>query len=160
MPENSSVSLHPPIQYSLLWLIIGVSIIGFILLWYVIVYFLSRRKSPTTIESIGAGSAVRDLNGIKMKYLQMIDQSYVKYQAHQITLRQFHKELSITVRYFVYEVTYLPTQKMTLRDFIRLPYPKLTSIIGDYYEKEFSVIEHGDPQTAAATAKELISLWA
>ena len=89
----------------------------------------------------------------------MIDSSYGRYKAQQITLRQFHKELSITVRYFVYEVTYIPTQKMTLRDFVRLPYPKLTNLIGDYYEKEFSVIEHGNPETAAATAKELISQW-
>lgn len=158
MPVDE-LTLNPPIQYSIIWLIIGLSLIGLILLWFGFAFWITRKRKANTLENLGPGAYQFDLDQLKLKYLKLIDECYQSYQQKHTSLRGLHRGLSMTVRYFVYEAKHFPAPRLTLSDLKRAPYPELTNVIGNYYDKEFALIEHGSPEESAEAAREMIRRW-
>lgn len=158
MPVDK-LTLNPPIQYSLIWLIIGICLVAGILAWYGFVFWLTRRRKVNTLANLGLTSSEFDLEKLKQKYLALIDDCYKSYTLQQTTLRGLHRGLSMTVRYFVYEARHFPAPRLTLSDLKRAPYPRLTKVITEYYSKEFALIEHGDPLESVAAAKDMVREW-
>lgn len=158
MPVDK-LTLHPPIQYSIIWLIIGCCLLLAIAIWYGVLFWLVRKRKVKTIAQLQPGLSPFDLEKLKLRYLKLIDECYESYKQQRTSLKGLHRGLSMTTRYFVYEARHFPAPHLTLADLKRAPFPKLTKLIEQYYEKEFSVIEHGDPQEAVNAAKELIQQW-
>lgn len=158
MPVDN-VTLNPPVQYWWLWLVIGILLLVAIGAWYGLMFWFTRRKPVNTLENLKPASSSLDLDALKAKYLKLIDECYENYQQEHTTKRGLHRALSMAVRYFVYEVKHFPAPRLTLADLKRAPYPKLTALVKEYYEKEFAVIEHGDPLASVEAAKELIRQW-
>lgn len=156
---NVKVTLNPPLQYSLIWLLIGCGLALLVALWYGFIFWNTRAKKPKSLADLPLLAPGSDLASLQQKYLQLIDQCYQAYRLKRTNLRGLHRSLSITVRYFVYEASHFPAPLLTLGDLEKAPYPKLTKVVADYYDKEFSQIEHGDPQTAVRLAKELVTQW-
>ena len=154
-----SLKLNPPIQYSLIWLLIGLGLLLLIGIWYGVLFWLTRRKAPTTIATLQPLASPTDLEALKAKYLKLIDECYQSYVRKETNLRGLHRGLSMVVRYFVYEVNHFPAPRLTLSDLKRAQYPRLTNVIDDFYGKEFAMIEHGEPQQAVAAAKEMVQQW-
>lgn len=159
MFATSTPTLNPPIQYSIIWLIIGLALVAGIVGWFGFAFWITRRKAVNSLENLGPASSDFDLEKIKRKYLQLIDECYQNYQKHDTSLRGLHRGLSLTVRYFVYEAKHFPAPRLTLADLKRAPYPSLTKLISEYYVDEFAVIEHGDPQASVEAAKDLVRRW-
>lgn len=149
---------NPPIQYSWLWLLIGCGLLLVVLLWYGFVFWYTRRKKPKQMDDLKQ-LAAPDLNQLKAKYLQLIEDLYQAYLRHEIDLRVLHQELSMAVRSFVQEAGYLPAPYLTLADLRQSPYRSLTALIESYYPEEFAAITHGDAAAATQAAKGVVSQW-
>lgn len=158
MPTDNP-SLNPPVQYSLLWLIIGIALVLGILGWYGLLFWLTRRRKVNSLANQGLASSGSDLDRLKQKYLALIDECYQSYSKKQTSLRGLHRGLSMTVRYFVFEAKHFPAPRLTLSDLKRAPYPHLTKVITDLYAKEFARIEHGEPLEAVEAAKDMVRQW-
>lgn len=158
MPEDNT-TLNPPIQYSILWLIIGIALVVGILAWYGLLFWLTRRRKVNTLANQGLATSGSELDRLKAKYLALIDECYQSYTKKQTSLRGLHRGLSMTVRYFVFEAKHFPAPRLTLSDLKHAPYPQLTKVISDLYAKEFALIEHGDPLEAVEAAKEMVRQW-
>lgn len=156
---GANLELNPPIQYSLIWLLIGAFLLLCIVSWYAIMFLLTRRKAIKSLADLGPGVAGGDLEALKQKYLKLIDECYQRHQQKQTTLRRMHYELSMTVRYFVYETKHFPAPRLTLADIKRAPYPELAKLIEEYYDKEFAMIEHGEALRSVEAAKGLVQRW-
>lgn len=157
--DADSIQFNPPIHYSLLWLIIGMSLLVALGLWFSFIYWHTRRKKIKTIANLPAAPSSFDLEKLKQEYLRLIEEGYQQYKDGQTSLRGLHKGLSMATRYFVYEAQHFPAPRLTLTDLKRAPYPKLSHLIQKYYEKEFAAIEHGNPEEAVQAAKELVQQW-
>jgi hypothetical protein len=152
-------TLNPPIQYNIIWFIIGSILVVVILLWYGLVYWLTRRKKIKSIDDLKHLPTGKELDRLKAKYLKIIEELYQRYLRKEIKLRQFHRELSMDVRAFVFEAKHFPAPILTLSDFKAAPYPTLTKLISDYYPEEFAAIESGDAASSVAAAKGFILQW-
>lgn len=155
----ASQTLHPPIQYSRLWLLLGLLTFALMAGWYGLVFWLNRRRRLSTIADLQPLSRDMNLAAIKAKYLALIDAHYQAYQQKKSTKRQLHKDLSMVVRSFVYEANQIPATRLTLEDFKLLPYPALQELIGEYYVDEFARIESGEPAHSVEAAKRLVTQW-
>lgn len=154
-----SLKLNPPIQYSLLWLIVGLILLLCIIGWFGAVIWITRHKPANTLANLKPASSQSDMDALKAKYLKLIDECYQSYQQKHTTLRGLHRGLSMAVRYFVYEARHFPAPRLTLADLKRAPYPKLTKVVTEYYSKEFAAIESGDPLQSVQAAKEMVTQW-
>lgn len=159
MPDANNLKLNPPIQYDLIWLIIGGCLVLLILIWYGVVFWLTRRKKLKSLDSLKHLPTGAELERLKTKYLLLIDELYRRFVANEITLRSLHRELSKTVRDFVYEAKGFPAPRLTLSDLRLAPYPRLTDLIANYYPEEFALIGKGDADASVAAAKGFIIQW-
>jgi hypothetical protein len=151
--------LNPPIQYNLIWLIIGLALLIAVLSWYGIVIWLTRRKKLKSIDNLKQLPSPVDLDALKAKYLQFIEDLYLGYQRKEITLRELHQRFSLATRYFVYEAIGFPAPLLTLSDLKLAPYPKLTKLIEDYYPEEFAAINKGKAFASKEAAIGFITQW-
>jgi hypothetical protein len=151
--------LNPPIQYKLIWLLIGLAILLLIAAWYGLVFWLSRRKKLKSLDGLKRLAAGWELNRLKAKYLQLIEELYQRYQRKEITLRELHIELSMLVRSFVQEASFFPAPFLTLSDLRNSSFPKLAQLIATYYPAEFAAIENGDAASSVQAAKGLVQQW-
>lgn len=151
---------HGPIQYSGIWLLIGLALLTTVACWYGFVVWFNRRKPIKSIATLPILSGSSYGNDLKTKYLQLIDRCHQSYLQQEISKRELHKRLSLLVRSFVQEAVYFPATRLTLWDLRLAPYHSLTSVITEYYVDEFAQIEQGDPAKSVQIAKEMVQQWA
>lgn len=151
-------ALNPPIQYNWIWLLIGGVLLLLIAGWYGFVFWWTRRRALKSLATLRTLPPL-DLNQLKMKYLQLIDQAYQRFLNREIDLRGLHQELSRLVRAFVHEGNFLPAPYLTLSDLKLSPYPSLTKLIAAYYPEEFAAMTSGDPVAATEAAKGVVAQW-
>lgn len=157
MPDAST--LNPPIQYSKIWLIIGLGLIIFILIWYAVAYWLTRRKPVKSLNTLKPLPTGAELKRLKARYLQLIEEIYQRYLRQEISLRKLHQQLSTTVRAFAYEANHFPAPYLTLSDLQQSPYPTLATLIATYYPEEFAAITKGDAAVSVEAAKGVVTRW-
>lgn len=150
--------LNPPIQYSLIWLFIGLALTVAIITWYGFVIRSTRRRPIMGINDLALLGA-KDIESLKAKYTAMIDQSYKRYQRGEISLRELHRSLSMIVREFASKVSHFPATNLTLSELKYSSYPELAQLIERFYPSEFDAIEHGDAQVSVEAAKALVRRW-
>lgn len=152
-------ALNPPIQYSLIWLIIGSLILLVVIAWYVFVFWSTRKRPIKQLGSLKELNPHIDIESLRKKYLKMIDMAYKQYLDGEINLRKLHKVISLYSRYFVYETKGFPAPRLTLSDLKNANYPQLTQLIDEYYTHEFALIETANAETSVAAAKGFIEKW-
>lgn len=151
--------LNPPIQYNIIWLIIGAGLVLAIGIWYGIVFWITRHKKVKSLDNLRQLPAGEELARLKAKYLKLIDEIYQRFQRSEIDLRGLHQALSKAVRDFVSEANHFPAPFLTLADLKLSPYPQLTKLIEEYYPEEFAVVTHGDAAASTQAAKGLVMQW-
>ena len=150
--------LNPPIQYNIIWLLIGLTLVACIVGWYVYIYRVTRKRPYTGIEDLDLldGNQLEDL---KTKYLALVEAAYNRYMRGEITLRELHYSLSMAVREFAGKASHFPAMNLTLTELKYSSYHQLSSLIEEFYPSEFASIEHGDAPRAVQAAKGVISQW-
>jgi hypothetical protein len=152
-------TLNPPIQYELIWLIIGCGMALCIPVWYGLAFWLTRRKKVKTLDTLKPLPTGAALEKLKAKYLKLIEEWYQRYIRKEITLRELHANLSLVTRTFVYEAKHFPAPLLTLEDLKHAPYPALTALIAEYYPEEFASIESGNAEHSTEAAKAFVRQW-
>jgi hypothetical protein len=156
---QSVKGLNPPLQYSVIWLIIGLVLLLAIISWYGFTFWLTRRRPVKSLATIKQLSTASDLNQLKANYLQRIEACFQQYQRQEISLRSLHQTLSMLIRLFIYDVRHFPAPRLTLADLKLSAYPTLTELVAAYYPSEFTATEIGDAQASVNAAKGFIQQW-
>jgi hypothetical protein len=149
-------SFFPPVQYSPLWLVLGVVVIALVIGWYVFV-FLSTRPLP---EPQRAGGVVPGLTPpMREAYLARIDEVRERYGSGGIGFSDAHHELSALVRSFAAEARGIRARYMTLDDLRRTEHRQLAETVEALYPGAFSGELWGSIDDATDRASELVRSW-
>lgn len=155
----TNLKLHPPIQYDLIWLIIGLCLLAIVLGWCTWMFWSTRRKPIKSLETLEILPEGAEFARLKAKYLKLIDDQAALYRAGKISVRQLQQELSRLVRMFVYEARHFPAPRLTLSDLMLATYPLLTKLIARLYPGEFAPTNSWDGEAAIESAKGYIRQW-
>lgn len=154
MQSGVSVNLQEPFSYSSIGLILLILlIVAFIVV--LIVILVKKTKNKAVIEYI----PVVDIDGVKNKYLKMIEELSVSVNEEKISNRRAYNDLSSIIRKFTFESTNIDVMKCSLNDIKKLKMPALTKLVEEYYEPEFSYEGKGDILSSIERTKEVILKW-
>ena len=149
---------YPPVQYSPLWLLLGIGIFLLIAVGYFLIWFLTRKKpepvQPTTMQHIPQLTVT-----VRQRFLGFIDGVGARHAAGETSYVDAHHELSIIVRSFALEARGVRAPYMNLDELKATRHKPLADTIEDFYPGAFSGLE-GEPVAAAVErAKTLVSEW-
>lgn len=147
-------------DYNPVWLVVGLLTMTLVVLWFVSVIFMTRRrKIPTLANAKPKAYTPPDLASLKSKYLLLITEVEQAYQSKQINARAAHQKLSYLLRIFVYEIRGHRVDTLTLGDLKKTRYLELTKAVERYYLPEFGAVEQGDVPSALVVAREVVEQW-
>jgi len=149
-------SFFPPVQYSPLWLVIGVMLVVLVAGWILFVLLLTRRR-PEPYEF--AGSIPQLTETVREAYLARIDDVRRRYDTGAVGFSDAHHELSALVRSFASEAQGVRAQYMTLDDLRRTPHRALAETVERLYPGAFSGTRAGRIDDAVHRANELVRTW-
>lgn len=146
-----------PQSYGVHWPVLGGFILLGLLIWAVLIWFLTRRPE-TGLDAPLPPQAVARLRRIA---LGRIDEVEEQVTAGEMPARRGHHELSKTVRGFVAEVSGLKADTMTAADLRRRGPEHLARVIRTYYPRQFGAAESDRPSITAAAqaARDVVGGW-
>lgn len=147
----------PPVQYEVLWLILGIALLVAIAAWLVFL-FRSTRKKLTPAEMIAKGKD--PYVKYRKKYISQMESIDQQYRSGQLGVRELHLSLSALVRQFAQETRGINAETATLSDLRKASGAgPLTDLIEQYYHPEFAENPTADAERSMANAREVISGW-
>ncbi|GAB3606852.1 hypothetical protein GCM10027413_22610 [Conyzicola nivalis] len=149
-------SFYPPVQYSPVWLVIGVVLVALVIGWLVFVLLLTRRRAEP-YEYVGSIPQLTET--VRDAYLARIDDVGRRYDAGAVTFSDAHHELSALVRSFASDAQGVRARFMTLDDLRRTPHRALAETVERLYPGAFSGNTGGRIDDAIARASELVRTW-
>lgn len=145
-----------PVQYSPLWLLLGLLILVAIVGWYVFVFVLTRRR-PAPVEYVGS---IPELStSVRESYIARIDDVRNRYADGRVGFADAHHELSALVRSFAAQAQGVRAQYMTLDDLRHTPHAALAETVERLYPGAFSGRTDGSINDSSALASELVRRW-
>ncbi|MET0933862.1 MAG: hypothetical protein ABWX56_09115 [Mycetocola sp.] len=151
-------SFLPPTTYAPVWAILGAVLLTLILLWYLFVWWWSKRKHRMPEAPAGA-NPVLDASTLKNKYYDLIEEVEEAWRAEELSTRAAHQKLGTLVRFFVFESSGYNAQVMTLDDLNQANLRSVADAVEQYYPAEFAAVEQGDLPYSADVARELVGTW-
>jgi hypothetical protein len=152
--------LLPPIDYSVVWLILGIALILVLALYFAAILFFTRHKDIKTIGSLPILPAQPvDLTELKAKYLNLIADVEQSFNSRKVLSRDAHQRLSMIVRYFAFEASGFRAHIMTLSDIEKADRHNLAETIKQYYPPEFNGLNDGSVAEAAVAARGVVQSW-
>jgi hypothetical protein len=146
----------PPVQYSPLWLVLGLLVLALVIGWYVFALVSTRRPR----EPVGASTGMAPLAPpVREAYLQRIDDVNRRYATGAVAFSDAHHELSALVRSFAAEARGIRAQYMTLDDLRKTEHHGLAATVEALYPGAFSGAATGSIDEATARASELVRSW-
>jgi len=149
-------TFFPPVQYSPIWLVIGVVLIALVAGWILFVLLLTRRRSDP-YQFVGTIPQLTET--VREAYLARIDDVGRRYDAGAVGFSDAHHELSALVRSFASDAQGVRAQYMTLDDLRRTPHRALAETVERLYPGAFSGATGGRIDDAVARAGELVRTW-
>jgi len=149
---------YPPVQYSFIWLMIGVGIFVLIAIGYVLIWWLTRAK-PQPVDPSRIPQSFELTPTVRERYLGLIETVNARHAAGESTYSEAHHELSLVVRSFALEARGVRAPYMTLDDLRRTSHKPLADTIAGYYPGAFSGVEGESVARATERAKALVSSW-
>jgi len=156
MPGDES--FYPPVQYSPVWLMLGIGIFLLIAVGYFLIWFLTRKKEtpaqPQPLQFVPQLTPT-----VRQRFLGFIEGVGARHAAGETSYVDAHHELSIIVRSFALEARGVRAPYMNLDELKATRHKPLADTIEEFYPGAFSGIE-GEPVAAAVErAKTLVSEW-
>ncbi|NYE94468.1 hypothetical protein FHU41_000689 [Psychromicrobium silvestre] len=154
MPGDSS-GFFPPLDYAMLWLVLGIALLALVAAWYFSVFYATRKRLPVGEIPMPP----RKLLSLRARYLAQIDQIAAQHQAGQLSARAAHQKLSVAVRGFAQELTGVKTGRMTLAEVRSAGLPLVGDAVEVFYPAEFGVQDAQSLGHSADIARQLVSTW-
>jgi hypothetical protein len=149
-------SFVPPVQYSPIWLVLGVLVVALVIAWYVFAILSTRpRPEPQRPSSVVPGLTPP----MREAYLARIDDVRRRYGDGGLAFSDAHHELSALVRRFAAEARGIRAQYMTLDDLRRTEHRELAATVESLYPGAFSGESRGSIDDATQRASELVRSW-
>lgn len=149
-----TVDLSNMFSYSLIPIIVLIILIIAIITLLII---NKKKKQKHKIQVIIPPA--KDMDRIKNKYLEKIDELITKFTNKEISKRITYQRLSILVRTFIFEVTNVEVQYFTLSEIKELDMPELYELVREYYDPEFSKITKANLIESIEKTKKVIQKW-
>ena len=149
-----ATELRAPFHYEI---IIPILILVIIFFMYIFFHKL-KTKNKKHVSKITI-TKPKDLISIQNKYLNLINDLSNKYQNKQISSRHAFQSLSVLIRKFIYEVTNINVDTLTLKDIDPIEMPILYELVSDYYDPEFASISKGNIIKAIEKTRKVIEKW-
>lgn len=150
-----NAEFFPPVQYNLLWIVLGLVLLALVVAWFVAVPLLTRAR-PIVSEA-SARAALAPV--VRANYLGQIDEVAFAHQRGEISGRAAHQRLSALVRGYVHESSGYPASAMTLGELRRLNLPGLTGAVERFYPAEFGTDDTASVASSAASARRVVQDW-
>lgn len=149
----------PPADYSAMWTWLGVAAV-IAAIAAVVWAYLPRRQRKVVVAPLPPPAAL-DLDGIKAKYLAMVDGLDARHRDRQLTDRALHHQLSMVLRQFVHEAGGPQATNMTPADLRATGLPNVAVTVDRYWEPQFSpsATATSIAQPSAERAREVIRGW-
>ena len=155
--SDDKTLFYGPINYSPIWAMIGLLLLGLAIGIIVVIIYTTRKKEIKTISTLKiTAPKVVNMNVLRDKYLKMIDAAEERFKRRQIKASQCHQQLSLIVRLFFYEAMGFHADIMTLSDIKKSNYIKLAELVDGYYPDEFDTLEKGSVADAAEKARQIV----
>lgn len=149
---------YPPVQYSVLWLLLGLGLLLVIAVGYFLIWWLTRPKpAPVTFVQQQPDYALTP--SVRKRYAGLIDSVTARHASGELSYSEAHHELSRAVRAFALEVRGVRAPYMTLADLRKTDSAPLADTIEGYYPGAFSGTKGESVSRAASRAKALVSTW-
>lgn len=148
---------YPPDPYAPWWIWVSVGVLALIVLWYALVWWLTRQR-PVTVAPRLTGDR---LERLRADYARQIDLVAGQAETGEISQRRAHQQLSVLVRHFVQEVSGIAAPTMTLTDLTRSG-ERLTPVsdaVATLYPGEFEPRAAQTVSGAAEVAKQVVARW-
>lgn len=147
---------YAPVQYTILWPVIGLVLIALVIAWYVWMIRHVRRRAR--------GSAPRPAPApspsmLRDRYLGLISEIEQEHASGSLSTRRAHQRLGGILRMYAHESSGVRAQVMTLADLDRAGLVPLTRAVSAYYPVEFREAETGSVPDAAALARQVVTTW-
>ncbi|MCL1917545.1 MAG: hypothetical protein FWG14_04405 [Peptococcaceae bacterium] len=155
---HTSVDLQDPFSYSL-YPLIGVALLLLLLTLYFLLRALKKRRKQHAIPDTIPPTPLQTLAALQDKYLSQLDAIAAKLSQEKPSARKAYQDLSLTIRFFVDEVTHIKVQYCTLQDIEKLNMPILHELMQDYYAPEFSEHTLGNIHASLEKTREVIKKW-
>jgi len=149
---------YPPVQYSPLWLLLGIGIFLLIAVGYFLIWFLTRKK-PQPVEQPRGPWVPQLTPTVRERFIGFIDQVGARHASGETSYVDAHHELSIIVRSFALEARGVRAPYMTLDELKATRHKPLADTIEDFYPGAFSGLEGEPVASAVQRAKSLVSEW-
>lgn len=150
---------YGPEPYADRWLLIGLALVVLIALWYVALWWWTRKRPPL----LPATPAPDRLTGLRAEYARQIDLVLSRARSGRITQRQGHQQLSVLLRHFVEEVSGIAAPTMTLTELHRshehVRLTPVSQVVATLYPGEFGPLEAETLAGAAHVAKQVVARW-
>lgn len=156
MPDVNG--FYPPVQYSPIWLLLGLLLILLIVGWFVFVLVFTRRRR----QAVTAGDPLAGIvpgPGLRETYLTLVDDVVRAHAEGALDFRQSHQRLSLIVREFAAQARGVRAQYMTLEDLCATQLAPLSATVGELYPGAFGADETGSLDVAADRARTLVREW-
>lgn len=150
---------NPLAQYWWGWMAMAIGIVVLAVLWYVFVWWVSRRAKETVTvpdEEIAPAPSREDL---RARYLALVDDVVSSYESGDITRRAAHGKLGNLVRLYAQEASGVRADVMTLDDLTRARLGSIAHAVAVYYPAEFASVESGDVHRSAEVARQAVVSW-
>lgn len=155
--SDDKTLFYGPINYSPIWAMIGLLLLGLAIGIIVAIIYITRKKEIKTISTLKiTAPKVVNMNVLRDKYLKMINAAEERFKRRQIKASQCHQQLSLIVRLFFYEAMGFHADIMTLSDIKKSNYTKLAELVDGYYPDEFDTLEKGSVADAAEKARQIV----
>lgn len=157
---QNAVDNYPPIQYSSVWLFVGIALVCLVVLWFGFVLWLTRRKKIRNVTNLRpVVPVVPDLAALQAKYLALVLEVEQSAARNEIDVRGVHQKMSILLRFFAYEAKGIKAHVLTLADLKQTRLTSIANAIEGYYTPEFNQLKRGDSAAAIAKAREVVTTW-
>lgn len=150
---QTGVELQEPFSYSLIPIILLFLILFLPFIICLFKKYFIKNNSNYVVNNYS------DLNVIKLKYLNKLDELERMLDSNDITNRKAFQELSLLIRSFIKEISGLDVTTCVLSDIRKMNIPVVYELIEEYYSPEFAKISKGNIRSSISKTRGVIYRW-
>jgi hypothetical protein len=154
-----TVELQPPMAFSLWWM---AAVPVLLLLTTALLFFAWKKRNQK--PEVAKEERTWELNpvtlaGIRVRYLEKLDQTENRLLDGSITVREAYREMSDIARGFASDISGREIGPLTLNEMRALHMEGLRELISEFYEPEFARRTRVDARASIRKTRKAIQTW-
>lgn len=150
--------IMPVVGYSPFWLVLGITLLGVIVAFYLAVALFTRSRSRKPKATAPPPPPV-DVAMLQVEANERVDEVQRQVLTGALDPRSANEELSSIVRGYVAELTGIPADHMTLDEIRAAGLAGTTSAVEQFYPAIFAVESDSNVTTSVVRARRVLNGW-